>query len=193
MKKLLLSVLLPLLCFYSISCDSDSNAQDSNIVFTANAAGYYFSGTADSNGDGSTNLINVNQGLSDELGSFNMGSQFEFVAVASIVPCVLPSGGPGLVFALVQGTQVITIISDNDQIYTEFTVLNCCFSAPGDPDPTFSLDGTAEVTGGTGQFTDATGTISYTGTGSNQFAAPDGSGVFGEINLSAEGTIELLL
>ena len=191
-KSLVFLVLLPLLCFFNSSCDSDSNAQDSNIIFTADVAGYFFSGTADSNGDGTTNLINVQQGLSDELSSFNMGSQFELVSVVSIVPCDLPNGGMGGIFALLQGNQVITINNDNDQIFTEFTALDGCFAFPGDPDPVFSLEGTAEVTGGTGIFVGATGSISYEGIGSTQFMAANSSGVFGDINFSAEGTIELV-
>jgi len=189
-QKIILLLILGLSVGFNVGCNDDSKAQGSTIRFSGDAAGYFFTGTADSNQDGSPNLINNQQGLSSELGSFNMGTQFEFIRADPIEPCELPSGGEGAVFNLVQGTQVITILSDNDQILTEFTELVCCFALPGNPDPTFSLDGTAAVIGGTGEFTDATGTITYTGTGTNEFSAPDGSGVFGEVNLVATGTID---
>lgn len=170
------------------SCDNDSRAQSSTIQFSNNFVGTFVNGTTDTNSDGFSAAVLTLQGQSTSLGANSIGSKLELIPVVPEEPCITPNGGNGFEATLVEGVQVISISGD-DQIFIELQDLTECLAEDTDTDPSFSFSGVGLITGGVGEFEEASGTTTFSGTGT--FMISDDSGFFGSANGELTGTIEL--
>ncbi len=186
--KLLLSFTALLLLVLFSGCDSSSNAQNTQIEFANSFAGTFVNGTIDTNTDGFVVSILSEQGSSYALGPNLINSEIELIPIVTIVPCTTPNDNPGFLSMLEQGAQVITL-DNNDQIFVEMTELIQCTSNDIETDPSFSFDGEGNITDGTGQFENATGSLTINGTG--RFSISDTSGFFGSAAGISDGIIEL--
>ena len=174
---------LPLL---AAGCDS-SRAQTTTIPFTNNFAGSFVNGTVDSNSDGFASAVVTELGQSEVLGRNAISSKLEMSPVNPVEPCTTQGGGEGTMAVLIDGAQVITADAP-DQIYVNLTVLSQCVPDDVVADPGFSYEGQGVITGGTGAYAGATGTVSITGTGS--YLVSDDSGFFGSSSGVMEGSLE---
>ena len=182
----LLGVLtLPL---FAAGCENSSRAQTTTIPFTNNFAGSFVNGTVDSNSDGFASAVVTEFGQSEILGLNSISSKLEMSPVDPVEPCITPGGGGGTVAVLIDGAQVITA-DGPDQIYVSLTALSQCVPDDVAADPGFSYEGQGVITGGTGAYAGASGTVSITGAGA--YLVSDDSGFFGSSSGVMEGALEL--
>ena len=182
----LLAVLsLPL---FAAGCDSSSRAQTTTIPFSNNFAGSFVNGTVDSNADGFASAVVTEFGQSEVLGLNSISSKLEMSPADPVEPCITPGGGGGTTAVLIDGAQVITA-DGPDQIYVSLTAFSQCVPDDVGSDPGFSYEGQGVITGGTGAYAGAAGTVSITGTG--VYLVSHGTGFFGSSSGVMEGTVEL--
>jgi len=176
---------LPLL---AAGCENSSRAQTTTIPFTNNFAGSFVNGTVDSNADGFASAVVTEFGQSEALGLNSISSKLEMSPADPVEPCITPGGGEGTIAVLIDGAQVITA-DGPDQIYVSLTSLSQCVPDDVAANPGFSYEGQGVITGGTGAYAGASGTVSFTGTGA--YLVSDESGFFGSSSGVMEGSLEL--
>lgn len=182
---LLCALSLPL---FAAGCENSSRAQTTTIPFTNNFAGSFVNGTVDTNDDGFASAVVTEFGQSEVIGLNAISSRLEMSPVDPVEPCITPGGGGGTIAFLVDGAQVITA-DGPDQIYVSLTGLSQCVPDDVAADPGFSYEGQGIITGGTGAYAGAAGTVSITGTGA--YLVSDESGFFGTSSGVMEGSLEL--
>jgi len=187
-KNLVLGLSALVFLIGAVSCDNDSRAQGSQIQFSNNFAGSFVNGTTDANNDGISAAVLSLQGLSLALGPNTISSKIELEPLDPPEPCITPNGGAGIDTSLVQAAIVITL-DDNDQILVELNELEECVAADTVIDPSFSFSGDGAVTGGSGEFEGATGTVNFSGTG--VFLISETTGFYGSTSGLIDGVIEL--
>jgi hypothetical protein len=109
--------------------------------------------------------------------------------------CTPPSGvaGEGTELTLVAETGVVTRLKTGDQLFFTATSGKQCVDSSASPRPPFpfSLSKTDSITGGTGEFAGATGTLTTEGTGAILSIDPSHH-VFGWVQIKYEARINLL-
>jgi hypothetical protein len=185
-KRLLLGIATGLLI--AVSCGNakaDDHGEGHTRPYKGTFAGTSLTSRIDLNNDGSlagwsTSVVNTNLGKSTNEGVVER----RFVAA----PGVCAAGQVEL--GLVQGKGVSTFLSTGDQIFGETTSSTFCYDpATGN----YSGHDTGIVTGGTGKFEGATGSIerSYTGTDLVIDRDPASKQAFGRFSGEFSGTITL--
>jgi len=185
-----LAVLL-LAGFLAVCAGSDSKGEKEedhipiNIVFSAFAV----ITPIDINGDG-ISAIYLTGRLSDTiLGGLSLQEVVEVKPKAPVFPCTTPSGGEGIEYELVQGHLVHQLEDTAEHIIMEFDSNTQCIAVDPDTDPSFSFGGMLIVTGGTGRFLNASGTIDFEGEG--KFLLSHSTGDIAVATASHSGTINL--
>ena len=139
----------------------------------------------DTNGDGTS--ASVHQGLVNcNVGRFLLHEEFEFLKPLT-APVTCPTGTTEI--DLLQARVVLTSEKTADQLFFEDAAGGVTFCL--NPDLTFSFTEHGTFAGGTGRFTEASGSIDGQGTGKFLvFGSKDGIfGGFGQFTESATGTL----
>ena len=163
-----------------------ANAKDQQIHWKTSFSGSVINTQSDTNGDGNKGGVS-NTGFKGTLGSgtARVTSEFAFSG-----PGTCPNGNAGLNFTLLPGTGhgIFRFNSTGDLLFTESSSGILCF----DPSTTVQFfSGADDITGGTGRFAGAAGSITYSGTATTLFV--DGAGnFFAELSGAIEGTIILM-
>jgi len=157
-------------------------------------SGTFISTNFDANQDSVPGALLLLEGKSN-LGPFTAQGIFEsYNANAPNPPsaCTLPGGEAGIQLALVTGSLVMRFSSrKGDLLYAQFIppTTSCLNTATGES----SISGTSQIIGGSGKFTNATGSGQFSV--STQYLAADapgpGSHVFGSQTGTFTGTLTL--
>jgi hypothetical protein len=168
-----------------------ANAKTQNI--TCNFAASFADGVEtniDTNSDGRS--ATLAQSINNcSFGRFFIQVETELVAVTSNTTCK-----PGLLEEhLVQNHSVWTEEKSSDQLFWSTTSLTFCVDLSS-PDLPFTYTGQATVTGGTGKFAGAAGTLNFQGAGKYLVfgfkGGPSGPfGGFGQFTETESGTLSL--
>lgn len=153
MSRISVFIVLPfsmILLFTTISCEEDGNADEN---FTESFSGSFHSGPAstDTNNDGAPSSLATLEGDST-FGPISIQSSNEFRQVAPTGAC--PQGN--LQFTLVRGNFIKRIEETGELLFGTWHTGTSCFN-PVSRNSETTQNG--EFTGGTGQFTDATGPV----------------------------------
>ncbi len=183
--KSLMCVTLSCLLIFSVGllqgCNSsNSQAQSNTVNFTLDMAGHNESVLAED--FSSLTTIAIMNGISNELGPTLVALSLEYQATN--VPCTTPLGSEGIIFSLTQGSAVVTQIATNDQLFANIDSLDLCTSLA---DPSQGTSGSGVFIGGTGQFQNASGQFTSSGTGT--VFTMDGS--FGGQSVIVTGSVDL--
>ncbi len=159
------------------------------IPFRSQDSGSFLAGGApiDTNGDGRTADLVLTSGQSDPLGATTTHSVLEWALVFGDVICA--EGDLGNAGRLVVGA-FVTRAQRGDLLRGRFDAGLMCFDSASNT-TSFELVGT--IVGGTGQFTDARGTVHVKGSTAPVLpVSPDPANQqFGSVVLQTEGTIVL--
>jgi hypothetical protein len=157
---------------------------EEQLPFKATFGGTIVKTQFDTNGDGASANLNILEGNSN-LGQFSLQVLDESVLAG---PETCPNGHPGFSVTLVTGSSVFRFRRTGDLLFVRPMSQTTCF----DPSTgvSFFRDAIGEVTGGTGRFANATGTL--VGEGMSQVLLTDPAGnFFAEQHGTIEGTIIL--
>jgi len=150
--------------------------------FTGKGSGSFTVTSVDTNGDGIPGSMGTFKGKFFPLGSSSAQAFVE--GKITNVPCTAQSDGRGIVETLAEGSEVYRIDFTGDLIFTTLTSLTVCIpTGPNDSSISLSLEET--ITGGTGQFANASGSNTVNGTG--VLVGPSGTLV--GITSTSKGTI----
>jgi hypothetical protein len=154
------------------------------LPFKATFSGTLVSTAFDTDGDGAPANYNVLEGHSN-LGAFSLQVLDESVRAD---PVTCPNGQAGFSIALVTGSSVFRFRRTGDLLFVRPTSQTTCF----DPSTgvSFFRAATGDIIGGTGQSTEATGTIEGEGMARILITDPAGH-IFGEQHGTIQGTIIL--
>ncbi len=159
------------------------------IPFRSQDSGSFLAGGApiDTNGDGRTADLVLTSGMSEPLGATTTQSVLEWAIVFGDVIC--PQGDLGNAGRLVVGA-FVTRAESGDLLRGRFHSGLMCFDSASNT-TSFELVGT--ILGGTGQFTDARGTVHVKGSTAPVLSvgADPANQQFGSVVLQTEGTIVL--
>jgi hypothetical protein len=160
-----------------------AQAED-HLPFKATFSGILISTQFDTNGDGAPANYSTQEGQSN-LGPFSLQVLDESVRAESTI---CPNGHEGYFLTLITGSSVFRFRRTGDLLFVRPTAQITCF------DPStgeiFFHGATGDITGGTGQFTNARGTLEGEGGGRIFIADPQGH-VFGEQHGTITGEIIL--
>lgn len=164
-------------------------AQAKELPYKESFSGTFVSTEFDSNGDGVSGALELVEGKST-LGPFTLQGIGEFRnpnAPNPPPPCTLPNGESGFEVVPLPTPIVHRFQSSGDLLFAELSSGSLCF-ALATTDQSFKV--TATITGGTGRFADATGSIEVEGTA--KVLGGDAAGhFFGAQSGKATGTIIL--
>lgn len=106
--------------------------------------------------------------------------------------CTPPSGvaGTGTEFTLLAETGAVTRVKDGDQLFFTATSGKQCTDFSAGPPFAFNLSKTDSITGGTGEFAGATGTLTTAGRGAILAIDPSHH-VFGWVQINYDAKINL--
>ncbi|NOT58425.1 MAG: hypothetical protein HOP18_27840 [Deltaproteobacteria bacterium] len=162
-----------------------AEAKDQHVHWKASFSGGAVNTQSDTNGDGSKGGFDSG-GFKGTLGSGTFQGVNEYVFSG---PGTCPNGNEGFIVTLLPGTGHSFYRFDNtgDLLFVEISSSTLCF----DPITTLQFYSWVDnITGGTGRFAGATGSITGSGTAKTLF--DDGAGNFlAAISSTAEGTIIL--
>ena len=175
-------VMISLLVTFGLA--TTSAQAEERLSFKATFGGTFVKTQFDTNGDGAPANLNILEGNSN-LGQFSLQVLDESVLAG---PETCPNGHPGFSVTLVTGSSVFRFRRTGDLLFIRPTSQTTCF------DPStgvgFFRDAIGQVTGGTGRFANATGTL--VGEGMSQLLITDPAGnFFAEQHGTIEGTIIL--
>jgi hypothetical protein len=126
---------------------------------TSQASGTLTVTSIDLDGDFIPGFISSYKGSLSPFGPFSAQGFIESSPTTN--KCTTPNGEAGTESTLVAGSDVLRIDSTGDLIFSTTTIFTACFGI----DSSFSFSFTDTITGGTGKFANATGSINVTGTG----------------------------
>jgi hypothetical protein len=185
-KYIITSAAVALLAFATSAFPDDQKRISFDTLFSGSAV----STTIDTDGDGFKALLVMNKGVDKKLGPVSFEEVVESRPKAPAVFCTTPNGGPGIEFELVQGHRVLRVERSGSLILMRFDFDTQCVSADLATDDSLGFQGQLSVTGGTGRFANASGTITFKGSGSILLINP--TGIFAVIKSAHEfGTIHL--
>jgi hypothetical protein len=162
-----------------------ANAKDQRVHWKASFSGGWATTQSDTNNDGNTGSL-TSGGFKGTLGSGTVQGVTEF---AFSGPGTCPNGNAGLNFTLLPGTghSIYRFDSTGDLLFAEISSSTVCF----DPITTVQFYSWVDnITGGTGRFAGATGSLTGSGTSRGLFDDGAGNG-FGALSSTFEGTIIL--
>jgi len=186
-RHLTLSIGMVLL-LAGVSNSDETKTKHINCTFAATFISPGVETHIDTNGDGKS--AGVHQGLVNcNIGRFLFQEEFEFLApVPATGNC--PTG-TAQESDLVQAQVVLTAEKTGDQLFFEDAAEGVTFCV--NPDLTFSFTEHATIAGGTGQFTEASG--SFAGQGTGQYLVSGSKegvfGGFGQFTETVTGTLTL--
>jgi hypothetical protein len=157
---------------------------EERLSFRATYGGTFVKTPFDTDGDGAPANLNFLEGNSN-LGQFSLQVLDKSVLAE---PTTCPNGHPGFAVTLVTGSSVFRFRRTGDLLFVRPTAQATCF----DPSTgvSFFREASGEVTGGTGRFANATGTL--VGEGISQVLLRDPAGnYFAEQHGTITGTIIL--
>jgi hypothetical protein len=157
---------------------------EERLLFRATFSGTFVKTQFDTNGDGAPANLNFLEGESN-LGQFSLQVLDESVLAE---PTTCPNGHPGFSVTLVTGSAVFRFRGTGDLLFVQPTSQTTCF----DPSTAvgFFRAAIGEISGGTGRFVNATGTVE--GEGMSRILITDPAGnFFAEQHGTMEGTIIL--
>src|SRR5215813_2788574 len=158
-RHLTLSIGMVLL-LAGVSNSDETKTKHINCTFAATFISPGVETHIDTNGDGKS--AGVHQGLVNcNIGRFLFQEEFEFQACQGTCPLTCPADTTE--FDLVQAHGVLTAEKTGDQLFFEDAAEGVTFCV--NPDLTFSFTEHATIAGGTGQFTEASGSFDGQGTG----------------------------
>ena len=175
-------VMISLLVTFGLT--TTSAQAEEQLSFRATFGGTIVKTQFDTNSDGAPANLNILEGNSN-LGQFGLQVLDESVLAG---PETCPNGHPGFSVTLVTGSSVFRFRRTGDLLFVRPTSQTTCF----DPSTgvSFFRDAIGQVTGGTGQFANATGIIE--GEGTAQVLLADQAGhAFGAQYGTITGTISL--
>ena len=170
-------------------CASDGAARDNEIVLATRFSGSGTDSTIDTNGDGIRALFVRAHGLVDGLGRVDFTEAVETQPRDPGVACVTPDGLPGEERELVQGQLALVVDDTGDALIGTFVSDTLCAPVELRGGSLIGIAAEWAVTGGTGRFEGATGTIRSTGTVRVLLADPTGTFVIASAEHS--GTVAL--
>jgi hypothetical protein len=179
--------------FVGIGVLAVSAAEAKTFKFNGTTSGSALSTEIDTNADNIKASLNSGGGKST-LGAFTFQSLTEY-AVSG--PATCPNGQSGTVFSLVPGSgHTVFRFPTDDLLFSQYTNATLCFVDNPDPLPDmfFVTSGDAEIIGGTGKYTNATGSFQLTGGVARRlFIAPSPSGnrTFNATTAEFSGTVVL--
>ena len=138
-------------------------AQENRLTFDTFFSGSGTDSSIDTNGDGANALILRANGVVAGLGSVNFSEEIETHVKDPAVPCTTADGVPGNEYGLVQGRIALQIEESGDVITGEFISDNQCVPVDPGNDSAIDFEGQWIVTGGTGKFVNAAGTVNFSG------------------------------
>jgi hypothetical protein len=164
---------------------TSNKAETKELPWKAEFSGSSVGTQSDTNGDGNKGSF-YSMGMKGTLGAGTVQGVGEFVFAG---PGTCPNGNAGLTFTVLPGTghSIYRFDRTGDLLFNEFSA-TVCF----DPITTIQFYSWVDtITGGTGRFVGATGSLSGSGTAKNLF--DDGAGNFlGALSSTGEGTIILM-
>ncbi len=171
------------LTFSFVIALASGSAEAGKIPWKGSFSGSFVNTQSDTNGDLQKGSLNTG-GIKGTLGPATFQSVGEFVFSGS---GTCPNGNAGSIFTLLPGTGhgVHRFDSTGDLLITEVASETLCF------DPSTEIQffsGTDNITGGTGRFAEATGSITVSGTAKTLFEDAAGN-FFGEFSGTFEGTL----
>jgi hypothetical protein len=168
-----------------ILAGSLSRADAAQIPLKGTFSGTFVNSQIDTNNDGRKASL----GTRGMKGTFGPATGQAMLEYASPSPGTCPNGNAGVILTLVPGTghDVARLTSTGDLIIGEYTAGALCVDTSTGIQ-FFTL--TEQVTGGTGRFAEAKGSITITGTSMRLFADAAGN-FFGTSSGTYEGTLIL--
>ena len=161
---------------------ASGRAEALELTLSGSLDGTFVSTPIDTNGDGTTATLGLGT-LSTALGKFTVQNVAEFLFPLA-APVICPTDNVEFPFLL--NTGIITSGLTGDQIFFEFFTGTLCF------DPTTGIgtaSGAGNITGGTGLFEGATGTLTGVTTVTHVLFDSAGNMAFGSRNGTAAGTL----
>ena len=179
MYKLILTVIL---CALFILSAASARAEE-RLPIAATFSGSFVSTQFDTNGDGlPANLSLVN--AKSNLGQLSLQGLIEN-AISGPATCA--NGNNGSETRLINGNIVGRFHSTEDLFFIQLSAQSTCFDPSAN---VFFINATGNVTGGTGRFIQATGSVETKATAKNLMADPTGH-FFGAQSGTLRGTITL--
>lgn len=137
----------------------------------------------DTNGDGKTAHLLTAEGNSPQFGRLLFQAVAEFSTAASPTTC--PNGNAGFQQMLLTGA-IVTRVENEDLIHTSLNSGNACFDAVTG---IIFVTANASITGGTGEFIGAKGSVSINQVVRTLIGEPEESGGFGSAVATYTGRI----
>lgn len=179
------------LTVFPAGCATHSNVErtENNIPIDIVFTGVAVSTQIDTNGDGISTIHLAGRLLDSDLGAVGLQEAVEVQPKDPVIPCTTPGSGEGIEYELVQGHLVHHIEETAEYITMKFGSNEQCIPVDPSTDPRFSFSGELIVTGGTGKFEDASGTIDFEGEG--EFLLSHDTGDMAVATATHKGTIIL--
>jgi hypothetical protein len=159
----LIGLVFVLVLAASTGCGSGGEAQEDQISLDTFFSGSGTDSLIDTDGNGANALIVWANGAVASLGHINFSEIIETSMVEPAVPCATSEGVPGNVYELVRGRIALQVQETGDIITGSFISNDQCIPVGFAEGDAVEFEGQWMVTGGTGRFVNASGTVNFSG------------------------------